>query len=80
MNAGRFLYPRNLHKDYTYWYGFEITDYDGNQSIQAKYKWPTFYTKDDGNYSCKENSYFIDEQRFGPYAWHHKHFEATETV
>jgi hypothetical protein len=23
-------------KDYTYWYGFEITDYDGNQSIQAK--------------------------------------------
>jgi ligand-binding SRPBCC domain-containing protein len=28
----------------------------------------------------KENSYFVDEQRFGPYAlWHHKHFfEATE--
>jgi ligand-binding SRPBCC domain-containing protein len=27
----------------------------------------------------KENSYFIDEQRFGPYSfWHHKHFfEAT---
>jgi ligand-binding SRPBCC domain-containing protein len=23
----------------------------------------------------KENSYFIDEQRFGPYSfWHHKHF------
>jgi ligand-binding SRPBCC domain-containing protein len=31
--------------------------------------------------AVKENSYFIDEQRFGPYAlWHHKHFEATETV
>jgi ligand-binding SRPBCC domain-containing protein len=29
--------------------------------------------------AVKENSYFIDEQRFGPYAlWHHKHFEATE--
>jgi ligand-binding SRPBCC domain-containing protein len=27
----------------------------------------------------KENSYFVDEQRFGPYLWHHKHFfEATE--
>jgi hypothetical protein len=25
--------------------------------------------------AVKENSYFIDEQRFGPYAlWHHKHF------
>ena len=24
---------------------------------------------------CKENEYFIDEQRFGPYKfWHHKHF------
>jgi ligand-binding SRPBCC domain-containing protein len=29
----------------------------------------------------KENSYFIDEQKFGPYSfWHHKHFfEATPT-
>ena len=28
----------------------------------------------------KDNSYFIDEQRFGPYTlWHHKHFfEPTE--
>jgi hypothetical protein len=69
-------------KDYTYWYGFEITDYDGKSVYPGQViQWPTFYTKDDGNYSCKENSYFIDEQRFGPYAlWHHKHFEATETV
>jgi ligand-binding SRPBCC domain-containing protein len=30
--------------------------------------------------AVKDKSYFIDEQRFGPYAlWHHKHFfEATE--
>jgi ligand-binding SRPBCC domain-containing protein len=33
---------------------------------------------DDRNYFVKENSYFVDEQRFGPYAlWHHT-FEATE--
>lgn len=32
-------------------------------------KWVTEITH------VKDNSYFVDEQRFGPYAlWHHKHF------
>jgi ligand-binding SRPBCC domain-containing protein len=66
--------------------GFEITDYDGKSVypgvIQYKVRplfwnhltWMTVIT------AVKENSYFIDEQRFGPYAlWHHKHFEATKT-
>ena len=62
--------------------GFEITDFDGKkmyagQIIQykvspllgLKLSWTTEITV------VKENSYFIDEQRFGPYAlWHHKHF------
>ena len=34
-----------------------------------KTKWVTEITH------VKENEYFVDEQRFGPYAlWHHKHF------
>ena len=66
--------------------GFQITDFDGKnmyagQIIQYKVSpllgiklpWVTEITK------VKDKSYFIDEQRFGPYAfWHHKHFfEAT---
>ena len=67
--------------------GFEITDFDeknmyAGQIIQYKVSplfgiklpWVTEIT------FVKDNSYFIDEQRFGPYIlWHHKHFfEATE--
>jgi ligand-binding SRPBCC domain-containing protein len=67
--------------------GFQITDFDSKpmyagQIIQYKVtpllgitiSWMTEIS------FVKENSYFVDEQRFGPYAlWHHKHFfEATE--
>ena len=62
--------------------GFQITDFDDKnmypgQIIQYKItpllgivlSWMTEIT------FVKENSYFIDEQRFGPYSfWHHKHF------
>ena len=62
--------------------GFNILDGDGKsmfpgQIIQYKIapfpgystKWVTEITH------VKEGEYFVDEQRFGPYAlWHHKHF------
>jgi ligand-binding SRPBCC domain-containing protein len=62
--------------------GFQITDFDSKpmyagQIIQYKVtpllgitiSWMTEIS------FVKENSYFVDEQRFGPYAlWHHKHF------
>lgn len=82
-----FSSPRNLQKITPEDMGFQITDYDGKsvyagQVIQykvspllgLKLSWMTVIT------SVKENHYFIDEQRFGPYAlWHHKHFfESTE--
>jgi ligand-binding SRPBCC domain-containing protein len=77
-----FSSPRNLQKITPEDMGFQITDYDGKsvyagQVIQykvspllgLKLSWMTVIT------SVKENQYFIDEQRFGPYAlWHHKHF------
>jgi ligand-binding SRPBCC domain-containing protein len=81
-----FSSPRNLQKITPSDMGFEITDYDGKtvypgQVIQYKVRplfgitlsWMTVIT------AVKEHSYFIDEQRFGPYSlWHHKHFfEAT---
>jgi ligand-binding SRPBCC domain-containing protein len=82
-----FSSPRNLQKITPETMGFQITDFD-NKSMYAgqiiqykvsplaglKLSWMTEIT------FVKENSYFIDEQRFGPYAlWHHKHFfEPTE--
>ncbi|UFH35551.1 SRPBCC family protein [Flavobacterium acetivorans] len=81
-----FSSPRNLQKITPETMGFQITDFDGKnmyagQIIQYKVSpllgiklpWVTEITK------VKDKSYFIDEQRFGPYAfWHHKHFfEAT---
>ncbi len=82
-----FSSPKNLQKITPKDMGFQITDYDGKkmyagQIIQykvsplagLKLSWMT-------EISCvKENSYFVDEQRFGPYTlWHHKHFfEPTE--
>jgi ligand-binding SRPBCC domain-containing protein len=82
-----FSSPRNLQKITPETMGFNITDFD-NKSMYAgqiiqykvsplaglKLSWMTEIT------FVKENSYFIDEQRFGPYAlWHHKHFfEPTE--
>jgi hypothetical protein len=67
-----FLSPRN-HKITPSDMGFEITDYDGKPSIQSSnpvkrpllgitLSWMTVITRG-------ENSYFIDEQRFGPYAY-----------
>lgn len=67
--------------------GFTVTDFDNKNMYEGqiiqykitplfgiKLSWLTEITK------VKEGSYFIDEQRFGPYAfWHHKHFfEPTE--
>ena len=77
-----FSSPKNLQKITPETMGFQITDYDGKsmyagQVIQykvsplagLKLSWMTEIT------FVKDNSYFIDEQRFGPYAlWHHKHF------
>ena len=82
-----FSSPRNLQKITPENMGFQITDFDNKpmyagQIIQYKVspllgfklRWMTVITY------VKENSYFVDEQRFGPYAlWHHKHFfEPTE--
>lgn len=81
-----FSNPKNLQIITPKSMGFEVTDYDdkliyAGQIIQykitpllgIKLNWMTEITV------VKENSYFIDEQRFGPYTlWHHKHFfEAT---
>jgi ligand-binding SRPBCC domain-containing protein len=83
-----FSSPENLQtitpKDMT----FEIQDYDGKRMypgqvitytlkplLGIKINWMTIITV------SEENKYFVDEQRFGPYAlWHHKHFfEPTKT-
>lgn len=80
-----FSSPQNLQKITPETMGFKITDFDdkkmyAGQIIQYKVSpllglklpWVTEIT------FVKENSYFIDEQRFGPYAmWHHKHFFET---
>lgn len=77
-----FSSPRNLQKITPTTMGFNITDFDGKnmyagQIIQykvspllgLKLRWTTEITV------VKDNEYFIDEQRFGPYVlWHHKHF------
>lgn len=82
-----FSSPNNLQKITPTDMGFVITDYDGKsmyagQIIQYKVSpllginlsWMTVITQ------VVDKSYFIDEQRFGPYSlWHHKHFfEATD--
>lgn len=77
-----FSSPRNLQKITPDTMGFQITDFDGKnmysgQIIQykvspfagLKLSWTTEIT------FVKDKEYFVDEQRFGPYAlWHHKHF------
>jgi ligand-binding SRPBCC domain-containing protein len=77
-----FSCPSNLQKITPKTMGFHITDFD-NKSMYAgqiiqykispflgiKLNWITEITK------VKDKTYFIDEQRFGPYSfWHHKHF------
>ena len=55
-------------------YAGQIIQYKVSPLFGIKLPWVTEIT------FVKDNSYFIDEQRFGPYTlWHHKHFfEATE--
>lgn len=83
-----FSSPQNLQKITPNDMGFQITDFDNKsvypgQVIQykvspllgIKLSWMTVIT------AVKDKSYFIDEQRFGPYTlWHHKHFfDATDS-
>ena len=50
-------------------YPGQIIQYTVSPVLGVKIKWVTEITQ------VKRNSYFIDEQRFGPYSfWHHKHF------
>ena len=82
-----FSSPRNLSKITPKEMGFIITNtpspkmfegqiitYKVSPVLGVKINWMTEIT------TVKEGEYFIDEQRFGPYAlWHHKHFfEPTE--
>ncbi|MBA3680076.1 MAG: SRPBCC family protein [Bacteroidetes bacterium] len=47
----------------------QIIEYTVTPALGIKIKWVTEITHVEHNY------YFVDEQRFGPYAfWHHKHF------
>ncbi|WP_136483008.1 SRPBCC family protein [Cognatitamlana onchidii] len=47
----------------------QIIQYIVTPVLGIKTKWVTEITH------CIDKSYFVDEQRFGPYAlWHHKHF------
>nr|WP_315224132.1 SRPBCC family protein [uncultured Flavobacterium sp.] len=77
-----FSSPKNLETITPDTMGFEIQDYDNKRMypgqvitytlkplLGIKISWMTIIT------TSKTNEYFIDEQRFGPYAlWHHKHF------
>lgn len=50
-------------------YPGQIIQYIVTPVLGIKTKWVTEITH------VKEGSYFVDEQRFGPYSlWHHKHF------
>lgn len=50
-------------------YSGQIIQYIVTPVLGIKTKWVTEITH------IKNNEYFVDEQRFGPYAlWHHKHF------
>ncbi len=56
------------HKDGETMYAGQIITYTLTPVFGLKVKWMTEITH------VKENQYFIDEQRFGPYKmWHHKH-------
>lgn len=75
--------PRNLARLTPTSLGFEVLSTENNDRVYAgqiieyyvkpllniKLHWVTEITH------VKDQSYFVDEQRFGPYAfWHHKHF------
>ncbi len=77
-----FSSPKNLQTITLDNMNFEIKDFDEKRMYHGqiitytlrpllgiKISWVTEIT------ACKENHYFIDVQRFGPYKlWHHKHF------
>lgn len=77
-----FSSPKNLQTITLDNMSFEIKDFDEKRMYHGqlitytlkplfgiKISWVTEIT------ACKENEYFIDIQRFGPYKlWHHKHF------
>ena len=82
-----FSSPKNLQTITLDDMSFVIQDFDGKRMypgqvitytlkplLGIKINWTTIITV------SQENQYFVDEQRFGPYAlWHHKHFfEPTE--
>jgi len=80
-----FSSPKNLQTITPDNMNFVIQDFDGKRMypgqiitytlkplLGIKINWVTIITV------SQENQYFIDEQRFGPYAlWHHKHFFET---
>jgi len=50
-------------------YAGQIIQYIVTPMLKIKTKWVTEITH------VEQGSYFVDEQRYGPYAlWHHKHF------
>jgi len=50
-------------------YAGQIIEYSVTPLLGIRMKWVTEISH------VKEGSYFVDEQRYGPYAlWHHKHF------
>ena len=50
-------------------YAGQIIEYHVSPLFNIKLHWVTEITH------VKQNEYFVDEQRFGPYAfWHHQHF------
>ncbi len=57
----------DLHGDTMY--AGQIIEYNVSPILGVKLNWVTEITH------VKDKNYFVDEQRFGPYAfWHHKHF------
>jgi ligand-binding SRPBCC domain-containing protein len=75
--------PRNLARLTPPYLGFEVLSKENNDCVypgqiieyyvkpllNIKLHWVTEITH------VQDKSYFVDEQRFGPYAfWHHKHF------
>ena len=58
-----------LEKEDTKMYAGQIIQYIVTPVLGIPTKWVTEITH------VKDKSYFVDEQRFGPYSlWHHKHF------
>ena len=58
-----------LEKEDTKMYAGQIIQYKVTPMLGISTKWVTEITH------VKDKEYFVDEQRFGPYAlWHHKHF------